>query len=96
MAIAPDRIALAVGSELRRLRRRAGLSQRQVALAIDSYREIIGRAERGLHTQRLDIVVAHAAVCGGTLRDIGRAIDRAMGVRYRRPSARASATEPRA
>lgn len=73
-------IAVAVGAELRRLRLAAGLTREQVALACDSYREIIGRIERGLHAPTLETCALFAAACGGSLLDIARAVDRALGL----------------
>lgn len=94
IAVRPVDIARAVGAELRRMRRRAGLTHEQVALAIDSYRPIIGRIERGVHLPTLATCVAYAAVTGGSLREVWRAVDRACGwpapARRARVSARAS------
>jgi transcriptional regulator with XRE-family HTH domain len=76
-------IALAVGGELRRLRQRAGLSQAQVAVYIESHRPIIARIESGRHVPTLETCELFVAVCGGSLVDVGRAIDRAVGLHAR-------------
>jgi len=83
------RIARAAGAELRRLRLAAGFSQTQVALACDSYREIVGRIERGVHAPTLETCAALAAVCGGSLHDVLGAVDRALGLKTRRARVRA-------
>lgn len=78
--IAADRIARAAGAELRRLRLAAGLSQEDVALACDSYRNIIGRIERGAHVPTLETCALFARACGGSLSDVCGAVDRALGL----------------
>jgi transcriptional regulator with XRE-family HTH domain len=87
--IVAARIARAAGAELRRLRLAAGLSQGQVAFHCDSYRSIIGRIERGVHCPTIEVCGLVAAVCGGSLRDVLGAVDRALGLRPRRARARA-------
>lgn len=72
-------LAAAVGAELRRLRERAGLSQTRLAPMIDSYREIVGRIERGTHVPSLQTCERFASACGGSVLDVARAIDRALG-----------------
>ena len=90
---APERIAIAAGAELRRMRVRAGLSQRQVAVLLDSHRPIICRIERGAHMPTIETCQLFAAVTGGDPRDVLSAVDQALGLgRLRRPrvSARAA------
>jgi transcriptional regulator with XRE-family HTH domain len=76
--IAADRIARAAGAELRRMRLAAGLSQEHVALACDSYREVISRIERGAHAPTLETCALFARACGGSLRDVADAVDREL------------------
>lgn len=75
-----ERIACAAGAELRRLRLAAGLSQAQVARFTDSHRPIVSRVDRGVHTTSLEVCELHAVVCGGSLADVLRAVDRALGL----------------
>lgn len=90
-----ERIALAVGAELRRMRLAAGLSQQQVAVLIDSHRPIVCRIERGMHMPTFETCELFAAVTGGDLRDVLAAVDRVVGLdrlRRSRVSARARRT----
>jgi transcriptional regulator with XRE-family HTH domain len=83
-------IAVAAGKELRRLRKRAGLTLRQVAAAVGSHHPIIARTEGGHHMPSLEVCARQAAVCGGSLFDVLDAVDYALGfTRPRHVSARA-------
>lgn len=82
-------IAAAAGAELRRLRVCAGLSHSEVARLIESHRPIVGRIERGVHVPDVETCALHAAVCGGSLLNVLRAVDRALGWSKPRVSARA-------
>jgi|SRR6187549_1096981 len=90
---ATAQIARAAGAELRRLRLAAGLSQGQVACFVDSHRPIIARIECGWHVPTLETCELFTAVCGGSLLDVSRVIDRALGLSHRRVSARRAALE---
>jgi DNA-binding XRE family transcriptional regulator len=88
-----DRIALAAGAQLRRMRVAAGLSQRQVAVFIGTHRPIIYRLERGAHMPTFETCQLYAAVTGGRLADVFTAVDQALGLgrlRCPRVSARAA------
>jgi len=89
----PGLLANAIGAELRRMRLAAGLSQAQVARLVDSHRPIIARIECGWHVPTLETCELFTAVCGGSLLDVSRVIDRALGLSHRRPSARRAAPE---
>lgn len=68
----------------------AGLSQRAVARLIESHRPIIARVENGRHTPTIETCQLIAAVTGGDLRRLWRAVDRVIGwPKRRRVSARA-------
>ena len=73
-------VALAAGAELRRLRLRARMSQRDVARIAGTYRPIVCRAERGTHTPSLETCARFAAACGGGLGHVLWAVDRALGL----------------
>jgi DNA-binding XRE family transcriptional regulator len=90
--ITRDLVARAAGAELRRMRIAAGMTQAQVAVFTDSHRPIIGRIERGYHAPLLETCQLVAAVTGGDVRRVLRAVDRARGLRAQRPrvSARAA------
>jgi transcriptional regulator with XRE-family HTH domain len=85
------RIAVSVGAELCRLRLAAGFTQAELARRTGTHRPIIGRTERGHHTPTLELAVLQAEHCGGSARNVLRAVDRACGLRsIRRVSARAA------
>lgn len=83
-AVWGTRLAILVRAGLRRRRRLARLSQEHVAQLVGSHRPIVARVELGKHVPTLDVCAMHAAQCGGLLRDIARAIDRAIDVTPRR------------
>ncbi len=92
--VTSDRIAIAAGAELRRMRIAAGLTQQQVAVLTESHRPIICRIERGAHMPTFETCELIAAVTGGDLRNVLSAVDRVRGatsVRRRRVSVRARA-----
>ena len=67
MPLAPEcptfsmRVSSAAGSELRRLRMEAGLSQSEVARRLGSVRQVVRRAENGQHGCTLASCAAQAA-----------------------------------
>jgi transcriptional regulator with XRE-family HTH domain len=80
-----NRIAVFVGGELRTLRLRAGLSLRALAELSGSHRPVIGRTELARNVPKLETAVLLAELCGGSARDVGRAIDRALVDTYFQP-----------
>lgn len=78
-----DSVAVIVGAELRRLRKRAGLSQRDIALALKLPRPVVSRRERGVHTMRIAHIDEHARACGGSLAHVLLRVDIAAGVLQR-------------
>jgi hypothetical protein len=76
----PDRVRCAVAARLRLLRRRSGLSMADVALLARTYRPIVGRVERAVHTASLETATRIAEANGGGLRDVLEAIDEALGL----------------
>lgn len=79
-----ETIRTAIGTELRRLRRRAGLTAAEVARRTRSHRPVISRIESGLHTTSIDIVIGFAEACGGGFGHVLLAIDIALGLLPRR------------
>ncbi|MEM9194842.1 MAG: helix-turn-helix transcriptional regulator [Myxococcota bacterium] len=53
-------VARAIGSRIRSERRRAGLTQAQLAERIGTYRPIVARVEKGRHRQSLRTLRAYA------------------------------------
>lgn len=82
-------IAVSVGAELRRLRERACISQRDLAQRTGMHRPIVSRIERGKHCPSLELAVLQAEACGGSMWDVLRAVDRASALPEKRVSARA-------
>lgn len=69
----------AAADALRELRARAGLRGVEVARRTGIAKPIVYRIERGTHTPTLETCAAFAAACGGSLLDVTRAIDAALG-----------------
>lgn len=75
-----DTLAVLVGLELRRLRKREGMTQAEVAHALRLPRPVVSRRERGVHTMQLQHIDEQARVCGGSLAHVLLRIDIASGV----------------
>lgn len=63
MSVDP-RVAHQFGANLRRVRRRAGLSQEEVGFRASLHRTEVGLLERGARVPRIDTLVKLAAVLG--------------------------------
>jgi transcriptional regulator with XRE-family HTH domain len=74
-----DTLAVIVGAELRRLRRRELMTQADVARALKLPRPVISRRERGLHLPTVDRLEAQARVCGGSIGHLLIQLDLATG-----------------
>lgn len=62
-------MSLALGKVLRRWRRCAGLSQRQLARRVGVDRAIVARREAGTHLVRLETITQTAAAIGADVRE---------------------------
>lgn len=88
--VAPIDIRTFVAGELRRLRLRAGLTQKDVAIAMGSHRPIVCRNERGTYLVSIATVAAQARACDSSLAHVLYAYDVATGAL--RPMATAGKT----
>jgi len=68
-------LAIELGDYLRSLRKREGLSQEQMAVAMESHRPVISRIERGGHVPTLAMAILYAEICGASALDVARVID---------------------
>jgi DNA-binding XRE family transcriptional regulator len=69
-----------VGRALRAQRLAAGLTQHALALRCGIPRPIICRLERGTHAPNIESIARYVHACGGSVADVGAAIDAARAV----------------
>jgi transcriptional regulator with XRE-family HTH domain len=72
-------LRIIVGRELRRLRERERLTQREVAWRLALPPPVIGRRERGKHEMWIENIAEHAEACGGSLGHVLIQVDLALG-----------------
>lgn len=80
-----ETLAVAVGSELRAMRKRAGISRLRFAELIDSFGATVSRFEHGHNVPSLEICLLYSAVTGESLRGVGLACDRVYGLTGSKP-----------
>lgn len=76
-------VATAFGKQLRRCRRRAGLSQEDVAVRASLHRTEIGLLERGERIPRIDTAIKLAGALGVRLGELTEGIDWSPGTSNR-------------
>jgi DNA-binding XRE family transcriptional regulator len=71
-------LRMATAKALRAMRVRADLRQADITRATGIHRPIVARIERGRHSSSLETCARYVAACGGTMRELGDAIDAAL------------------
>lgn len=75
----PDVFAAVVGSRLASARKRASLTQRQVADALGLSLSHVTQVERGAKSPSLDVLARWSSTCRVTLAEVFRGIESDMG-----------------
>ena len=71
----PESIAVQFGENLRRARKRVGMSQEELAVCASIHRTEVGLLERGERTPRIDTAVKVAGALGAPIDELIEGID---------------------